>query len=57
MQQNNKTKNQRASKMPPKRKSTKKGGFLPFLMLPGGMMGLTALLSKMGSGRTGGRKR
>ena len=59
MQLYNKTKNQRASKMPPKRKS-KKGGFLPFLMLPGGMMGLTALMSKMGSsgsGLTGGRRR
>jgi hypothetical protein len=51
--------------MPPKRKATKKGGFLPLLMLPGGLMGLTALLSKMGpSGSglvggnvTGGRRR
>jgi hypothetical protein len=44
--------------MPPKRKSTKKGGFLPLLMLPGGLMGLTALMSKMsgpqGSGLVGG---
>ena len=43
--------------MPPKRKATKKGGFLPLLMLPGGLMGLTALLSKMGpsgSGLVGG---
>lgn len=43
--------------MPPKRKTTKKGGFLPLLMLPGGLMGLTALMSKMGpsgSGLTGG---
>jgi hypothetical protein len=58
-----KTKNalQRASKMPPKRKSTKKGGFLPLLMLPGGLMGLTALMSKMGgpqgSGLVGGRRK
>jgi hypothetical protein len=41
--------------MPPKKKATKKGGFLPLLMLPGGLMGLTALMSKMsGSGLVGG---
>jgi len=47
--------------MPPKRKAPKKrGGFLPLMMLPGGLMGLTALLSKMGntgSGLVGGRRR
>lgn len=47
--------------MPPKRKTKKTGGFLPLMMLPGGLMGLTALLSKMGgpsgSGLVGGRRR
>ena len=46
--------------MPPKRKATKKGGFLPLMMLPGGLMGLTALMSqlgKSGSGLVGGRRR
>jgi hypothetical protein len=47
--------------MPPKRKAAKKtGGFLPLMMLPGGLMGLTALMSqlgKSGSGLVGGRRR
>jgi len=46
--------------MPPKRKTKKTGGFLPLMMLPGGLMGLTALMSqlgKSGSGLVGGRRR
>jgi hypothetical protein len=55
-----KTKKRIPEKMPPKKKATKKGGFLPLLMLPGGLMGLTALMSKMGpqgSGLVGGRRK
>jgi hypothetical protein len=37
--------------MPPKRKGVKKGGFLPLMMIPGGMMGLAALMKATGGGR------
>jgi hypothetical protein len=45
-------------KMPPKKKKTvKKGGFLPLLMLPGGLMGMAALMKATGGNVTGGRRK
>jgi hypothetical protein len=44
--------------MPPKKKKTvKKGGFLPLLMLPGGLMGMAALMKATGGNVTGGRRK
>jgi len=38
-------------KMPPKRKAPKRGGFLPLMMIPGGLMGLAAMMKATGGAR------
>ena len=43
--------------MPPKRKAPKRGGFLPLMMIPGGLMGLAAMMKATGGARSGGRRR
>jgi hypothetical protein len=42
--------------MPPKKKPSKKGGFLPLLFLPQ-LLGMAGLAGSQGSGLTGGKKR
>ncbi len=37
--------------MPPKKRTVKKGGFLPLMMIPGGLMGLAAMMKATGGAR------